>query len=152
MLLALVLTASGVSLLRGDELAQKPQPALKAHLLELDGELDLLRQSLALTGGDVFLKASSDAAPFVALAGVPALLLGFVVRPSNGTSGAGPVVHTGAIIAGVLLGTAVLSVIFYGVGRMIMHAFDLADWGAREKNLTAYRPRVVSALATAPPP
>lgn len=150
MVLALVLAASGVSLFTADELPQQPQRTLKAHLVELDRELYVLEQSLALTPGDIFLKASGESAPLVALAGAPALAIGFLLRPTSGISGAGPVVQTGVIAATALLGTAVLAAIVYGVTRMIMHGFDLTEWGARQRKLNDYRPRVVSALAAAP--
>jgi hypothetical protein len=151
MLLALVLAASGVSLFTPEELAQKPRPSLKAHLLELDGELYLLEQSLSITGGDIFLKSSGEAAPWVALAGAPALAIGFLLQPTSGTSGQGPVVQTGVIVATALLGTALLAAIVYGVTKMLLHSIDLGEWGARQKALFEYRPRVVNALATAPP-
>ena len=93
----------------------------------------------------MFLKASGESAPFVAFAGGPALLLGFLLRPTSGVSGSGPVVETGAIVAAALLGTAVLAAIVYGVVRVFMHAFDVAEWGARQRHLNDYRPNVVSA-------
>lgn len=147
MLLALVLAASSVSLFTDAELAQKSQPTLKAHLVDVDGELYVLEQNLAITRGDIFLKASGESAPFVALAGLPALAIGFLLQPTQGISGQGPVIQTGVIIATALLGAALLSAIAYGVVRMIMHGFDLADWGARQKRLNEYRPSVVSALS-----
>jgi hypothetical protein len=148
MLLALILAASGVSLFTPEELALKPKPTLKAHLLELDGELYVLEQSLSITGADIFLKASGEAAPWVAFAGAPALAIGFLLQPTSGTSSSGPVVQTGVIVATALLGAAVIGAIVYGVIKLMLHSIDLGEWGARQQALLEYRPRVMRALAT----
>lgn len=145
MVLALVLAASGVTLFSGPELIHQPTHALKQHLVELDDELFVLKQSLSATSGDVFLKSTGDAAPFVALAGVPSLLLGLLLRESSTYRGS-PVIETGVIVAGVLLGSAVVAALVYAVARMISHGFDVAQWTARERKLSEYRPQIVSAL------
>ncbi len=145
MVLALVLAASGVSLLPGTELTVQPRRTLKAHLVEVDDELFILRQSLSATGADVFGKATVEAAPFVGLAGLPALLIGLLLRDSSTYRGT-PIIETGVIVSTVLFGTAIVATLAYALARVISHGFDAAQWTAREKMLTAYRPLVLSAL------
>lgn len=116
----------------------------------MDDELFILRQSLSATSAAVFGKATGEAAPFVGLAGLPALLIGVLLRGSSTYRGA-PIIEAGVIASTVLFGTAIVATLAYAVARVVSHGFDAARWTAREKKLTAYRPLVLSALNASAP-